>query len=65
MSNTTVVKSGGIGFFGMLQLTLIVLKIMGFITASWFVVLLPIIIPVIIFLLIIGGMAVFLPGFRR
>lgn len=34
-------SSGGIGFFGLLQIALIVLKIMGYIQASWFIVLLP------------------------
>lgn len=35
-------KSGGMGFVGLLQLLLIGLKITGYITASWFWVLMPI-----------------------
>lgn len=43
MNRTIVeVRRGGVGFLGLLQLLLIALKIMGYIQASWLVVLIPI-----------------------
>lgn len=47
MSNKTTVTSSGIGFFGLLTLIFITLKLTGFINWSWFLVLLPIM-PVLI-----------------
>lgn len=44
-------KSGGIGFFGLLTLIFITLKLTGVIAWSWFWVLSPLIIPISIVLL--------------
>ena len=46
----------GIGFFGLLTIVFIVLKLTGYIDWSWFWVLSPILIPIIIF---IGGALIF------
>lgn len=42
MSNRTNTQNGGIGFFGLLGILFIGLKLTGFITWSWWLVLLPI-----------------------
>ncbi len=47
-----VEKQGGIGFVGILQIVFIVLKLIGVINWSWWLVLFPIIIPTSIILLI-------------
>lgn len=59
MNNTTNVNTGGgIGFFGLLQIIFILLKVFNVITWSWWIVLLPTLISVgfivlgLIFLLI-------------
>ena len=44
MEYKTEVKHYGIGFIGLLQIALIVLKLVGVIQCGWFIVLLPIII---------------------
>jgi hypothetical protein len=41
-NNTNVASSGGIGFFGLLTIVFIVLKLCGIITWSWWWVLSPI-----------------------
>ncbi len=41
MSNSTSSSSGGIGFFGLLTIVFIVLKLTGYITWSWWWVLSP------------------------
>ena len=46
-------NSGGIGFFGVLALIFITLKLLGVITWSWWWVLAPIWIPIIIAIIII------------
>ena len=46
---------GGIGFFGLLTITFIVLKLCNVITWSWFWVLSPTIIPLIILLILCFG----------
>ena len=48
-------RSGGIGFTGLLQIALIVLKLCGVIGWSWFVVLLPIWIAVMMVLAVLIG----------
>lgn len=50
-------SNGGIGFCGLLAITFIVLKILGFIEWSWLWVLAPIWIPIVIivFLVVIVG----------
>ena len=45
-------SSGGIGFLGMLTIALLVLKCMGYINCSWWLVFAPIYVPVIIVLII-------------
>ena len=57
MSNkSSVPASGGIGFFGLLSIVLIVLKLIGKITLSWFWCIAPLWMPavVIILLFVIG-----------
>lgn len=60
MEHKTEVKNYGIGFIGLLQIALIVLKLIGVIQCGWFIVLLPIIITlsfkilIFIILIIIG-----------
>lgn len=48
-------SSGGIGFFGLLTVAFIVLKLCNVITWSWWWVLSPIWIIVVLILLVIGG----------
>ncbi len=42
MSNNSSASNSGIGFFGLLTIAFIVLKLTGFINWSWWLVLLPI-----------------------
>jgi hypothetical protein len=51
--NVNVTQSGGIGFFGLLAIVFIVLKLTGYITWSWLWVLAPIWIPFIIAIIFI------------
>jgi hypothetical protein len=51
--STKTNSSGGIGFFGLLTIVFITLKLTGYIAWSWFWVLSPIIIPLIIVLAIV------------
>jgi hypothetical protein len=55
MSNTSTSSSGGIGFVGLLTILFIALKLLGYITWSWWWVLSPIWIGAILALLIVGG----------
>lgn len=48
MSDTTVSSNGGIGFFGLLGILFIGLKLTGFIDWSWAWVLAPIWIPIVL-----------------
>jgi len=57
MSGEKDVSSGGIGFLGALTIAFIVLKLVGVITWSWWIVLLPTLIPlaiVIVILIVLG-----------
>lgn len=45
-------NKGGISFFGVLYITVFVLKIMGYITLSWWWLTLPIWLPIIIIIII-------------
>lgn len=54
MSKTSSSSSSGIGFFGLLQVAFIVLKLCNVITWSWWIVMLPAMIGTMIFLAIIG-----------
>lgn len=49
MSDSTSTTTSGIGFFGLLTIVLITLKLIGYLTWSWLWVLSPLLIPVIIF----------------
>ena len=51
--------NGGTGFFGMLFLVLIVLKFTGYITWPWWVVSAPLWAPVVVFVAVVGYVAVF------
>ena len=51
-------SQGGIGFVGLLQITFIVLKLIGIIKWSWMLVLLPIWISLIVFLIVVAGLVV-------
>lgn len=46
-----------IGFFGMLGLILITLKFTGYITASWWLLFVPVWVPVLVALLVVGVLA--------
>ena len=57
-NNSSSSSSSGIGFFGLLTVALIVLKLMGYINWSWWLVLLPLYGPMAIVLLIFAVVAV-------
>ena len=53
MSNTTVITGGGgVGFFGLLTILFIGLKLTGFISWSWLWILCPMWIPLLLFLFV-------------
>ncbi len=62
-NNNSTTQTGGIGFFGLLAIVFITLKLMGYITWSWWWVLAPLWAPLavvlVIFLLIVLIAAVF------
>ena len=53
MSGKNNASSGGVGFFGLLTILFIALKLLGKITWSWWLVLSPIIVSLIIVLILI------------
>jgi predicted tellurium resistance membrane protein TerC len=55
MSKQVEVNSGGVGFCGLLVLLFIGLKLTGHITWSWWWVFAPVWIPILMTLLIVGG----------
>lgn len=57
MSNVSNNASGGIGFFGLLTIAFIILKLMGYINWSWFWVLFPLFGPLIIILTVLSIIA--------
>lgn len=59
MSSNSSSSSGGIGFTGLLTILFIGLKLTGFINWSWWWVLSPIWISILLTLLIIGGILLF------
>lgn len=61
MSNKTEVYSGGVGFFGLLAIVFIILKLINVITWGWLIVLSPLLAPlgIIIFVLIMLGLLYF------
>lgn len=58
MSNTKTTHTGGIGFFGLLGIAFIVLKLCGVIAWSWWWVLAPLWIPLAIVLMFLAVLAV-------
>jgi len=62
MANTTNSSSGGIGFFGLLGIVFIILKLIGKIDWSWWYVLMPLYIPLVIalFIFLISATAAFI-----
>ena len=60
MSDNKSTSSSGIGFFGLLAILFIALKLTGYITWSWLWVLAPIWIPfiIVVFILIIAGIII-------
>ena len=59
MSNTSSSSSGGIGITGLLTVLFVALKLMGYITWSWWWVLSPLWIILLLALLITAGIIVF------
>lgn len=55
MSEKQVVNNNGIGFVGLLTIVFIVLKLTGYIAWSWWWVLSPIWISVLLWIVVIGG----------
>ena len=65
MTTNKIEIHGGMGFFGLLTIAFIVLKLCNVITWSWFWVLSPTIIPLIILLVFCCGLIVIMAhGFR-
>ena len=60
MSNTAQATSSGIGFFGLLTLIFVTLKLTGYITWSWFLVLLPIMPAIILIGLTLVALVIYL-----
>jgi len=59
MSNSTTASSGGIGFFGLLAIVFITLKLCGVISWSWWWVLAPLWIPaVLVIVLVLAAFAI-------
>jgi ABC-type polysaccharide/polyol phosphate export permease len=56
MSESKTVNNNSIGFFGLLTLILITLKLTGYIDWSWWLVLMPLFVPVIIIFTILVTM---------
>ena len=53
MSNKTEIKSGGVGFLGLLTIVFIVLKLTGHVTWSWFWVLSPLFLQIAIIIVVL------------
>ena len=54
MGNLSSSSSGGIGFFGMMTILFIGLKVTGYISWSWFWVLAPLLVPLSLILLVLA-----------
>lgn len=59
INKQTVNVSGGIGFFGLLTLLLVALKLTNFISWSWWLVLLPLYLPFVVLFFILIFMILF------
>lgn len=64
MSDTTSKASGGVGFFGLLFITFLVLKLTHVIDWSWWWITAPIWIPALIVLGILLGFGLIVAGFK-
>lgn len=64
-SSSSSSTNGGIGFFGLLTIVFIVLKLTGYIDWSWFWVLSPLLAPVVIIFTVLFIILALGGGFRR
>jgi hypothetical protein len=65
MSNNSSSQSGGIGFFGLLAIVFITLKLTGYITWSWWWVLAPLWAPLAVVLAIFLIIVIFAAAFGK
>ena len=65
MSESKTVNNNSIGFFGLLTLIFITLKLTGYIDWSWWLVLMPLFVPVIIIFTILVTMLLLGARFRQ
>ncbi len=64
-NNNSTTQSGGIGFFGLLAIVFITLKLMGYITWSWWGVLAPLWAPLAVVLAIFLIVVIFALAFGK
>ena len=64
-NNNSTTQSGGIGFFGLLAIVFITLKLMGYITWSWWWVLAPLWAPLVVVLAIFLVIIIFALAERK
>ncbi len=64
-NNNSTTQSGGIGFFGLLAIVFITLKLMGYITWSWWWVLAPLWAPLAVVLAIFLIVVIFALAFGK
>jgi hypothetical protein len=64
-NNNSTTQSGGIGFFGLLAIVFITLKLMGYITWSWWWVLAPLWAPLAVVLAIFLIIVIFALAFGK
>jgi len=64
-NNNSTTQSGGIGFFGLLAIVFITLKLMGYITWSWWWVLAPLWAPLAVVLVIFLIIVIFALAFGK
>ena len=64
-NNNSTTQSGGIGFFGLLAIVFITLKLMGYITWSWWWVLAPLWAPLVVVLAIFLVIIIFAFAFGK
>lgn len=64
-NNNSTIQSGGIGFFGLLAIVFITLKLMGYITWSWWWVLAPLWAPLAVVLAIFLLIIIFALAFGK
>ncbi len=64
-NNNSTTQTGGIGFFGLLAIVFITLKLMGYITWSWWWVLAPLWAPLAVVLAIFAIIVIFALAFGK